>query len=222
MLFVYENIERKNELKKERSEYTFVGIAFFLQDSDNLIDILKLLKKSHLEKYIIDISNLVQDDNFFKLYIERLLFILKKYIKNVHFCIKETYLYKFLEYFPDFFDENEIDKTYLEVKKQNIDNQVFKTLSYNIPNEIVVYDRIQSIENYDKKRIISIGELLKEYNGLFLQYDIRDIKERLLKKKVDFIDVSSLMQIVKKRNDMVLQVEILLLKLSRIASRNWK
>ena len=65
MLFVYENIERKNELKKERSEYTFVGIAFFLQDSDNLIDILKLLKKSHLEKYIIDISNLVQDDNFF-------------------------------------------------------------------------------------------------------------------------------------------------------------
>ena len=216
MLFVYENIERKNELKKERSEYTFVGIAFFLQDSDNLIDILKLLKKSHLEKYIIDISNLVQDDNFFKLYIERLLFILKKYIKNVHFCIKETYLYKFLEYFPDFFDENEIDKTYLEVKKQNIDNQVFKTLSYNIPNEIVVYDRIQSIENYDKKRIISIGELLKEYNGLFLQYDIRDIKERLLKKKVDFIDVSSLMQIVKKRNDMVLQVEILLLKLSNV------
>ncbi len=49
------------------------------------------------------------------------------------------------------------------MKKQNIDNQVFKTLSYNIPNEIVVYDRIQSIENYDKKRIISIGELLKEY-----------------------------------------------------------
>lgn len=216
MLFVYENIERRNELKKERSEYTFVGIAFFLQDSDNLIDILKLLKKSHLEKYIIDISNLIHDDNFFKLYIERLLFILKKYINNVHFCIKETYLYKFLEYFPDFFDENEIDKTYLEVKKQNIDNQVFKTLSYNIPNEIVVYDRIQSIENYDKKRIISIGELLKEYNGLFLQYDIRDIKERLLKKKVDFIDVSSLMQIVKKRNDMVLQVEMLLLKLSNV------
>ena len=42
-----------------------------------------------------------------------------------------------------------------------------------------VYDRIQSLEKFDKKKIMSISELIDKYEGIFLRYDIKKIDEKL-------------------------------------------
>lgn len=102
---------------------------------------------------MVDISNWIKDGNFYKVYFERFLMILLDNVDDIHFCIKESLLDEFLQWFPDFFEEKDIDKTYAknEDVQENTDKEI-DILNYIIPDKVYVYDRIQSLEKFDKKR----------------------------------------------------------------------
>ena len=60
-LLVYENEEKRRKLKKQYNKYTVVGISAFMDEGDQLNDILGLLQEEQYESFIIDISNLIRD-----------------------------------------------------------------------------------------------------------------------------------------------------------------
>lgn len=222
MLFVYENLEKRKQFKKQYNKYKFVGSAFFIRESDNLNDIFDLLQDEHFSYLIVDISNLIKDGNYFKIYTERFLWLLVDYVEDVHFCIKEIYLDEFLQWFPDFFDEKDIDKTYGKREEvQEINNKKIEIKDYKIPSKVYVYDKNQTLENYDKKRIMSISELIDKHEGVFIRYNIKDIEEKLTEGEIEFIDISSLVQTVQLRDDMLLQAELLFLQITAIYSNDF-
>ena len=155
MLFVYEDTEKRRKFKDKYYNYKFVGPSFFIRDSDNLNDILYLVEDEHYDHLMVDISNWIKDGNFYKVYFERFLMILLDNVDDIHFCIKESLLDEFLQWFPDFFEEKDIDKTYAknEDVQENTDKEI-DILNYIIPDKVYVYDRIQSLEKFDKKKIM--------------------------------------------------------------------
>ena len=72
------------------------------------------------------------------------------------------------------------------------------------------------LKNFDEKKIISISELIDKQEGVFLWYDIRKIEEKLTDEKIEFIDISSLAQVVRLRSDLLLQVELLFLQITSV------
>ena len=56
-----------------------------------------------------------------------------------------------------------------------------KLSNYKHLQRIYVYDSIQLIKSYSEKRIVSIGELLNDYNGLTIFYSLEKIKEKVRK-----------------------------------------
>ena len=217
MLFVYEDAEKRKQFKDKYCDYKFVGPSFFIRDSDNLNDILYLVEDEHYDHLIVDISNWIKDGNFYKVYFERFLAILLDNVDDIHFCIKESLLDEFLQWFPDFFDEKDIDKTYgkNEDVQENKDKEI-DILNYIIPDKVYVYDRIQSLEKFDKKKIMSISEFIDKHEGIFLRYDIKKIDEKLTEGNIEFIDISSLVQIIQLRSDILLQAELLFLQITSV------
>ena len=144
MLFVYEDVEKRKQFKDDYCNYKFVGLSFFIRNSDKLNDILDLVTAENYNHYIVDISNWIKDGNFNNIYFERFLFILLDNIDEIHFCIKESLLDEFIQWFPDFFDEKDIDKTYgkNEDIKENTNKEI-DILNYRIPDKVYVYDRIK-------------------------------------------------------------------------------
>lgn len=215
MLFVYEDTEKRRKFKDKYYNYKFVGPSFFIRDSDNLNDILYLVEDEHYDHLMVDISNWIKDGNFYKVYFERFLMILLDNVDDIHFCIKESLLDEFLQWFPDFFEEKDIDKTYAknEDVQENTDKEI-DILNYIIPDKVYVYDRIQSLEKFDKKKIMSISELIDKHEGIFLRYDIKKIDEKLTEGNIEFIDITSLVQIIQLRSDILLQAELLFLQIT--------
>lgn len=222
MLFVYENIEKRKQFKEQYNNYNFVGLSFFLRESDNLNDILHILQKKNFIHFIVDITNLIRDGNYFKVYTERLLWFLANYIEDVHFCINEMYLDEFMLWFPDFIDEEDIDKTFSKTEEeQGIPNKKTVITNYKKPCKIYVYDKIQTMENLDKKRIVPISELIEKYEGIYLRYNIEDIEKKLRLEEIDFIDISSITQAVELRNDILLQSEILFWQITTVYNKSF-
>lgn len=217
MLFVYEDAEKRKQFKDKYCEYKFVGPSFFIRDSDNVDDILNLVEVEDFDYLIVDISNWIKDGNYYKVYLERVFWILLTYVEHIHFCIKESYLDEFMQWFPDIFEEIDIDRFYGKNEGfQDNDNEKIDILGYIIPDKVYVYDRIQITENFDKKKIMSISELIDKHEGIFLQYDIEKIEKKLTEEKIEFVDISSLVQVIQLRSDILLQAELLFLQISSV------
>lgn len=217
MLFVYEDAEKRRKFKDKYCDYKFVGPSFFIRDSDNVDDILNLVEVERFDHLIVDISNWIKDGNFYRVYLERIFWTLLNYVDHIHFCIKERYLDEFMQWFPDFFEEIDIDRSYGKNEDVQVNaNKEIDILDYIIPDKVYVYDRIQSLENFDKKKIMSISELIDKHEGIFLRYDIRKIDKKLTEENIEFIDISSLVQIIQLRSDILLQAELLFLQISSV------
>lgn len=78
-----------------------------------------------------------------------------------------------------------------------------------------MHDKIETVRKCDK-RIIPLSELLEKYEGINICYEIDDIEKKLVEKQIEFIDISSLVQILELRKDIVLQAEMLFLRISTI------
>lgn len=217
MLYVYENREKRERLKDKYSTCKFVGSAFFIQGSDNIMDVISFLEDEKFENYVVDITNWVKDGNFFKVYSERYFEAIREFVENVSFCIKNEYLSEFLEWHPDFFEADEIDTEFAVSETTGIEesHNKSKNSNYEIPKEIYVYNDVKNLtELIEGEKILSIGELVEKYEGVILQYDINKIMDRLLQ-NIEYIDISSIVRMLNLRGDIVLSAEVLILKISQ-------
>lgn len=221
MLYVYESKKDRKEMMEQFNDYHFVGIAFFLQDGDSITEIDDILCSDYFEHYIVDITNIIKDGNYYKVYTERLLYLLLNRIEDVHFCIKEKYLNDFIDWFPDFFQEDEIDKRYETIDETDQEKKEISIMDYSIPKQIYVYDKTQTIKDGEEKTIILISELIEKFEGIRIQYNIREIEKKLNIRAVDFVDISSLVQMVGLRDDLKIQIEIFLLHLVMVYKKNF-
>ena len=92
-----------------------------------------------------------------------------------------------MQWFPDLFEEIDIDRSYgkNEDVQVNANKEEIDIWDYIIPDKVYVYDRIQSLENFDEKKIMSISQLIDKYEGIFLRYDIRKIGEKLTEEDIE-------------------------------------
>lgn len=221
MLYVYESQKSRKEMKEQFKDYRFVGIAFFLQDDGGLTEIYDILCSDIFEHYIIDITNIIKDGNYYKVYTEKLLYLLLNNIEDVHFCIKGKYLNDFIEWFPDFFQEEEINKRYENIDETHQEEKETSIMDFSIPKQIYVYDKIQTIKDDEEKTIILTSELIEKFEGIRIQYNIKEIEKKLNISAVDFVDISSLIPIVEFRDDLKIQIEIFLLQLVMVYRKNF-
>lgn len=63
---------------------------------------------------------------------------------------------------------------------------------------------------------MSISEFIDKHEGIFLRYDIKKIDEKLTEGNIEFIDISSLVQIIQLRSDILLQAELLFLQITSV------
>ena len=210
MLLVYNDTENRKLLTEKYNSFHFVGAAYFIPESDNINDIISYLDEQNYEHYVMDVSNWIRNDNN-AIYLERFFWVLTEYINDIHFCIQAMLLPKFLNLFPDLFKEDEIIIEYNKSEIENDESNEKAKKKYCIPDTIYVYENIKGI--IDKNRIMSFGELLEKYEGVVIQYNIEEIKNRLLG-DTEYIDISSMIQTLSLRNDFLLTFEVLILKIS--------
>lgn len=92
-------------------------------------------------------------------------------------------------------------------------NSKIGIIDYKVPSKIYVYDEIEILKY---KKIIPITELIELHEGVFIRYDIDDIKRKIVMKEVEYIDISSLIQVFELRNDIVLQAEMFIYMITAI------
>lgn len=211
-LYIY-NIEKLNLFKKDLSDFQFHSIAYFFHVC-NTVEDLKNLDPSVVNETIIDITNLVKDGNYYRVFVEIYMQVLSNNFDNVHFSLQSKYIDSFKEMFPYIFEEEEINYNYMN---SSIDNGFSdKEYKINEPLTLYLYEDISAInELYKKGKLISLSNLIDEGEGIFFKYNIKNIRQALVDKEmIEYIDLSSVIKTLKSRSDLILQFEILIHQIS--------
>ncbi|MBU3175238.1 AAA family ATPase [Clostridium estertheticum] len=212
-LYVYDQ-NKLNNLQGKLSEYKFVSIAYFLYICDVLTDMDELVAED-VDNSIIDITNMIKDSNYYKVFTERYLRTLVEEYENVHFCLKAEYLTSFQEFFPYFFNEEDINTEFcdeiIEREKEEKEYEEYRPLS------LYVYKNIDTVQKlHEEGTLISISSLVENYEGILLQYSIDKISCMIKDKEIEYIDISSTIRTIKLRNDLIFPLEIFFYRISRI------
>lgn len=211
-LYIY-NIEKLKLLKEDLSDFQFHSIAYFFHISNTLED-LEDVDSSVINDSIIDITNLVKDGSYYRIFAERYIWTLSNNFNNVHFSLQSKYVDSFKEMFPYIFDEEEINYSYMN---DSIDNELSdKKYKINEPLTLYLYGDVSTINKlYEKGKSISLSNLIDEGEGIFFKYNIKNISQALVDKEmIEYIDLSSVIKTLKSRSDLILQFEILIHQIS--------
>ncbi|MDO4168284.1 MAG: AAA family ATPase [Lachnospiraceae bacterium] len=215
MLYIY-NTEKRKLLQKKLRDFTFVSIAYFLEKSDTLPELDELLEEEGFDYFVIDISNLIKDGVYYKVFIERYLWKLCDSIENLHFCLREEYLQLFLEWFPYFFEDEEIEMVGRTDSSEKENTQVFDN-KIILPMTLYAYRKSETIKSIcETGKMIPFASLIEYYEGIILRYDMDYIKKWINDKKVEYIDISSVIKTIKVRNDLLFPFEVLLYRISLV------
>ena len=215
LLYVY-NDNKLCFLREKLKEFQFFSIAYFLHRGEDFSELKNLLKKENFDYTIIDISNFIKDGNYYRNFIEIYLEILLENIENISFCLNEKYLKNFLEYFPYFFEEENIDT---EFSLHIIDNQETEEVQYetSTPLELYLYKNIMTAKKiYEAGDMISLASIIENQDGIILRYNIDNIANKINNDKIKYIDISSVIKTIKIRNDFIFPIEGLLYHISLI------
>ncbi len=194
-------------LKEKLNDYDFFDIAYFFDSYETILDI-KSVDESR--RIVIDISDLFQDNNYFKIFTARYIRTLSSKIQNLIFCMR-TSLWDVVKLkFPILSTEFDVNMDFSSPKDTESQNDSSLSL---IALSIYTYEDFDGFKN--TANIISIANLIEELEGIVLKYNIKKISTLISENKIDFIDISSVIKIVKVRHDLILQFEILLLKIAR-------
>ena len=148
ILYVYDTTSLSN-LRNKLNDYKFYSIAYFFNIGDTL-DNLNELDFERFEKSVVDLTNLVKDNNFYKIFSERYILTLCSSIEEIHFCINYDWLEKLTEQFPYLFDNENINYEF----RKNTKEEILKpeSLSANIANTLILntYTNTEKIKEYYK------------------------------------------------------------------------
>lgn len=209
ILYVY-NTTKLRDLRKQLNDYKFYSIAYFFQKSDTLSNLYKIDLKQ-FEKSVVDLTNLVKDNNFYKIFSEQYILTLCNSIEEIHFCINYDLIDKLTEQFPYLFDDEHINFEF----QKNTEKDIAKTelLSANIESTLMLntYTNTEKIKEYYKSgNIILLSSLIDECEGISFRYSIDNIRKTLQSHNIKYIDISSVIRMFKLRQDLIFPFEILI------------
>lgn len=210
-LYIYDNNTLKF-LKERLVNYRFFSIAYFLHRWDTIPE-LEEIDKTQYEKSVVDITNLVKDGNYFRVFTERYLCTLLEDIADLHFCLHYSSLEPFIERFPYMFDEKDINLDFHN--DANEKNQNRDEIALGVPLTLYTYTNpVAAKKLYQKGLLISLSDLVEECEGVVFRYNIDRISSIIQKHEVEYIDLSSVIRTIKVRHDLVFQFEILIHRIS--------
>jgi hypothetical protein len=208
LLYVYDK-NKLLEMQATLQDKRFISISY-LMNICNSIDDLESLKFADKSSLVIDISNLIKDNNFFRVFTERYLLTISREFTDTSFCLRSEYYDLFVEIYPYLFDDGEISFDFREnggtASKVN-DN----CLTIISPFKLFVYrnqSTIKSLSNAGKA--FSLLNLIDEFDGLILKYTPKSIKSAIEKDNIEIVDISSVMTTFKLRKDFIAYVEVLI------------
>ena len=199
-------------LSNKLSEYTFYDIAHFLDLYDQ-VEKIKVLDESDYNKIAIDISDVIQDGNYFRVFTARYLRALHN-MSDVVFCMRTSLQQTFEKRFPILWKEFSVDTEFSDApSKEPIEatDIVLKDLP------IYLYKNIcdLNIPNDRKNAIVSIASLVDEWESFSVKYSIENVIATISTNNVEYIDITSAVKTVRIRNDLILFLEFLILKIAR-------
>lgn len=207
-LYIY-NVEKLELLKEDLSDFQFLSIAYLIHISSTIEDLVEV-DTSDINNSIIDITNLVKDGNYYRIFAERYLWTLSNDFENVHFSLQSKYLDSFKEMFPYFIDEEQINYNFMNTDGDNgLSDKKFKI---HEPLVLYLYKDISTINKlYEKGLSISLSNLIDESEGIVFKYNLKTINQIMADKEtIEYIDLSSAIRTLKLRSDLILQFEILI------------
>lgn len=210
-LYVYDEANLKS-LKDNFTDYHFISIAYFFHRCDTIPE-LKNEDLSPFKNTVIDITNLVKDANYYRIFTERYLWILSEKIENLYFCINYKEFDSFIKSFPHMFDKQNFDFTTAttEIIPDN------SRLIYREAQPLYVYRNIEKAnELFQQKLLISLSDLIDECEGIAFRYNINHISDIINKEGIEYIDLSSIVKTLKVRSDLIFQFEILVNRISTV------
>lgn len=206
-LFIY-NEKTIGDLKSALKEYKFISIAYLFHLCDNLPDITD--KVSNLfDKVIIDITNLVIDGSYYRIFSERYLYTLAETIPESCFCMNYNIFDRFSEQFPYFFQETDINWKFHDTTEKP-DGQT-NPLTVFHPNTIYFYKEISIPKKlHEAGNLISLSNLIDQCEGIFVQYNFGRISQIFESQAIEYVDLSSIVKTLKLRPDLIFPFEILM------------
>ncbi|OBR91576.1 chaperone protein ClpB [Clostridium ragsdalei P11] len=216
VLYVYE----KNKLKKlqeKLSGYRFASIAYLLYKCDSLADMDKLVTED-IDNTIVDITNMIKDGNYYRTFTERYFWTLVEEYENVHFCLNAEFLTSFLELFPYFFNEKDINTEFCnDIIEREYREEEEKEYEKCCPLSLYVYKNHGTVQKlHEDGTLIPISSVIENYQGVLLQYNIDKIACIIKDEEIEYVDISSAIRTIKLRNDLIFPLEILLYRISGI------
>ena len=208
--------EKLSLLKEHLNEYSFFDIAYFLDECET-IDAVKMIDESDYSKLVIDISDLIQDGIYYKIFTSRYIRALGN-LNEVVFCMRSSLVSIFETRFPYLFSEFDIDSTFGE-----------KEISAELePKPIIIkrfdlfkYKQISNLDEQTKKTIVSLADIINEWDTVSVKYNIEEIEKTITESEIKYIDITSVIKTLKLRNDLILQFEILLHRIGRKCNVNF-
>lgn len=221
ILYIY-NQNNLKELQESMDEYHFVSISYFLHLVDS-VEGIRELDPEYLNNLVIDITAIIKDGNYYRIFTERYLWALSEMNSNIHFCLHIDYLNSFNEVFPYLFEEKNIN-IFIQDKIGEIENkEIISDKELDKYREICslmslyVYKNSVTAKTLTQKgSLISLSNLIEEFEGIVIKYDIEQMAHRLLKNEVEYVDISSVIKILKLRKDLVFVFEVLIYHIAKI------
>lgn len=209
-LYIY-TTSKLRQLQEKLADFNFISIGSLLNTYTTLEE---LGNGNHdIDSTVIDITNIIKDDNYYRNFTERYILTISKKNNNVHFCIQALYTEKFKEQFPYLFNDDQIDFTYTDEDEE--DSVPRNHIYIHNPQNLYVYKNFSTITKLQQDNIvIPLSSLLEEFEGILFRFNLNNIKSEIIIKKITYIDISSIIRTILVRKDFVFQLEFLILQIS--------
>lgn len=211
MLYIYD-IDRLNFMQESMKEYKFYSIAHILHVCDDINDLPEIFDNTHA---VIDITNLITENDLNIIFVNRYLIALYEISDTIHFSLQTEALEVFKKKITHLVNNNEIDYSYqVELKQDKNEEQIDEVeekirVFTNLP--IYTYDNSEHINTLiEKEVIISLSYLLEDNMGISYKYDHINIKNILLTNEIEYVDITSVVKLLKVRSDLIFTFEKIL------------
>lgn len=208
LLYIYDR-NKISDMRDALSDRRFISLSYLLHICDN-IDDLENLDYTSRSNLVIDISNLIKEGNLNSIYIERYLLTILSEFENTIFCIRSEYFNSLVDIYPYLFDDDKISLEFREAEQ--IQNEIIgKSLKIISSLKLFVYRMKSTFRQLsDDNKIVSLLNLVDEFDGVSLKYNPKIIRDATEDSNVDFVDISSIIPLLKIRKDLISYFEVLL------------
>ena len=204
-LYIYD-IKNLKSMQETLTKFRFCSIADFIRISGTVEELDKI-DAEDINNIVVDITNLIIDGTYYRIFTERYLRTLSVNFDNIHFSLQANYYDLFNERFPYLFDAEEINYDFHTESKNDI--VLNEKIEIHSPLKLFVYKNLDTIKKlYKNCNAISLSSLVEECGSI--KYNFENINYTIIEKRIEYIDISSMIETLKLRRDFTFQFEILL------------